>query len=100
MNEELIEKYLGSSQAMTDVLNAYRNIRFELKKMGHTEKSAQKVTKITPILGLNQTAFQYYLKQLKEEMSDLFNLDENTINFIVSQKLEKINSIIPLNDGD
>lgn len=100
MNEELIQNYLGSSQAMTDVLNAYRNIRLELKKLGYTEKTAEKVTQITPLLGLNKTAFDYYYKQLKEELSDLFNLDENTINYYVTQKLEKINSIIPLNDGN
>jgi len=85
---------------MEDVMNAYRNIRFELKKLGHTEESAQRITNITPILGLNKSAFDYYLNLLKEELSELFNLDEKMILFYVRQVLNKIDSIIPLNDGN
>lgn len=81
-------------------MNAYRNIRFELKKLGHTEESAQRITNITPILGLNKSAFDYYLNLLKEELSELFNLDEKMILFYVRQVLNKIDSIIPLNDGN
>ena len=44
---------------MEDVINAYRNIRFELKRLGHTEESAKTVINITPILGLNKSAFDY-----------------------------------------
>jgi hypothetical protein len=33
-------------------------------------------------------------------MSDLFNLDEKMILFYVQQVLNKIDSVIPLNDGD
>jgi len=85
---------------MEDVMNAYRNIRFELKKLGHTEESAQRITNITPILGLNKSAFDYYLNLLKEELSELFNLDEKMILFYVRQVLNKIDSIIPLNNGN
>ena len=81
-------------------MNAYRNIRFELKKLGYTEESAQRITNITPILGLNKSAFDYYLNLLKEELSELFNLDEKMILFYVRQVLNKIDSIIPLNDGN
>ena len=81
-------------------MNAYRNIRFELKRLGHTEESAQRITNITPILGLNKSAFDYYLNLLKEELSELFNLDEKMILFYVRQVLNKIDSIIPLNDGN
>jgi len=85
---------------MEDVINAYRNIRFELKRLGHTEESAKTVINITPILGLNKSSFDYYLNLLKEELSELFNLDEKMILFYVRQVLNKIDSIIPLNDGN
>jgi hypothetical protein len=100
MDEKIVSNYLANSKSMEDVMNAYRNIRFELKKLGYTEESAKRVTNITPILGLNQSAFHYYFEQLKEEMSDLFNLDEKMILFYVQQVLNKIDSVIPLNDGD
>jgi hypothetical protein len=100
MDERVISNYLANSKNMEDVMNAYRNIRFELKKLGHTEESAQRITNITPILGLNKSAFDYYLNLLKEELSELFNLDEKMILFYVRQVLNKIDSIIPLNDGN
>lgn len=100
MDERVISNYLANSKNMEDVMNAYRNIRFELKKLGHTEESAQRITSVTPILGLNKSAFDYYLNLLKEELSELFNLDEKMILFYVRQVLNKIDSIIPLNDGN
>jgi len=100
MDERVISNYLANSKNMEDVMNAYRNIRFELKKLGHTEESAQRITNITPILGLNKSAFDYYLNLLKEELSELFNLDEKMILFYVRQVLNKIDSIIPLNNGN
>ena len=100
MDEKVISKYLANSKNMEDVINAYRNIRFELKRLGHTEESAKTVINITPILGLNKSAFDYYLNLLKEELSELFNLDEKMILFYVRQVLNKIDSIIPLNDGN
>jgi hypothetical protein len=83
MDEKFVSNYLANSKNMEDVMNAYRNIRFELKKLGYTEESAKRVTNITPILGLNQTELQYYLRELKEEMSELFNLDEKMVLFYV-----------------
>ena len=65
MDERVISNYLANSKNMEDVMNAYRNIRFELKKLGHTEESAQRITNITPILGLNKSAFDYYLNLFK-----------------------------------
>mgnify|MGYP000126421939 CR=1 FL=1 len=100
MDEKFVSNYLANSKNMEDVMNAYRNIRFELKKLGYTEESAKRVTNITPILGLNQTELQYYLRELKEEMSELFNLDEKMVLFYVQQVLNKIDSVIPLNDGN
>jgi hypothetical protein len=100
MDEKIISNYLANSKNMEDVINAYRNIRFELKRLGHTEESAKTVINITPILGLNKSAFDYYLNLLKEELTELFNLDEKMILFYVRQVLNKIDSIIPLNDGN
>jgi hypothetical protein len=100
MDEKIISNYLANSKNMEDVINAYRNIRFELKRLGHTEESAKTVINITPILGLNKSAFDYYLNLLKEELSELFNLDEKMILFYVRQVLNKIDSIIPLNNGN
>jgi len=100
MDDKIISNYLANSKNMEDVINAYRNIRFELKRLGHTEESAKTVINITPVLGLNKSAFDYYLNLLKEELSELFNLDEKMILFYVRQVLNKIDSIIPLNDGN
>ena len=98
--KDSISKFLGEDQNMKNVINAYINIRHELKKLGHTEESAQRITNITPILGLNKTAFDYYLKILIEDFEDLFNLDKEKLLFYVRERLNKIDELIPLSDGD
>lgn len=98
--KDSISKFLGEDQNMKNVINAYINIRHELKKLGHTEESAQRISNITPILGLNKTAFDYYLKILIEDFEDLFNLDKEKLLFYVRERLNKIDELIPLNDGD
>lgn len=98
--KDSISKFLGEDQNMKNVINAYINIRHELKKLGHTEESAQRITNITPILGLNKTAFDYYLKILIEDFEDLFNLDKEKLLFYVRERLNKIDELIPLNDGN
>lgn len=95
-----IAKFLGEDQNMKNVINAYINIRHELKKLGHTEETAQRITNITPILGLNKTAFDYYLKSLTEDFEELFNLDKEKLLFYVRERLNKIDELIPLNDVD
>ena len=55
---------------MEDVMNAYRNIRFELKKLGYTEESAQRITSITPILGLNKSDFKDACLLCSEETAE------------------------------
>jgi hypothetical protein len=37
---------------------------------------------------------------LKKELSDMFNLEENDLNLIIHKRLEKINELFPLNDGN
>lgn len=100
MDEKIVSNYLANSKNMENVINAYRSIRFELKRLGHTEESAERVGDITPELVLQNNTFGYYLKELKEEMSELFNLDEKMVIFYVQQVLNKIDSVTPLNNGN
>ena len=72
----------------------------ELKRLGYTEETAAKVSNMTVELFKAHDEFNYYLHMLKKELSDMFNLEENDLNLIIHKRLEKINELFPLNDGN
>lgn len=98
--EKIINKYLEDSFNYSSLFDAYIRIRKELKRLGHTEETASKVSSMTVELFKAQDEFNYYLHMLRKELYDMFNLDENDLNLIIHKKLEKINELFPLNDGN
>ena len=98
--EKIVNKYLDGSFNYSSLFDAYIRIRKELKRLGYTEETAAKVSNMTVELFKAHDEFNYYLHMLKKELSDMFNLDENDLNLIIHKRLEKINELFPLNDGD
>jgi len=98
--EKIVNKYLDGSFNYSSLFDAYIRIRKELKRLGHTEETASKVSSMTVELFKAQDEFNYYLHMLRKELYDMFNLDENDLNLIIHKRLEKINELFPLNDGD
>ncbi len=98
--EKIVNTYLDGSFNYSSLFDAYIRIRKELKRLGHTEETASKVSSMTVELFKAQDEFNYYLHMLRKELYDMFNLDENDLNLIIHKKLEKINELFPLNDGD
>ena len=98
--EKIVNKYLDGSFNYSSLFDAYIRIRKELKRLGHTEETVSKVSSMTVELFKAQDEFNYYLHMLRRELYDMFNLDENDLNLIIHKRLEKINELFPLNDGD
>jgi hypothetical protein len=98
--EKIINKYLENSFNYSSLFDAYIRIRKELKRLGYTEETANKVSSMTVELFKSHDEFNYYLHMLKRELSDMFNLEENELNLIIHKRLEKINELFPLNDGN
>lgn len=98
--DKIVNTYLDGSFNYSSLFDAYIRIRKELKRLGHTEETASKVSSMTVELFKAQDEFNYYLHMLRKELYDMFNLDENDLNLIIHKKLEKINELFPLNDGD
>ncbi len=98
--EKIVNTYLDGSFNYSSLFDAYIRIRKELKRLGHTEETASKVSSMTVELFKSQDEFNYYLHMLRKELYDMFNLDENDLNLIIHKKLEKINELFPLNDGN
>jgi hypothetical protein len=98
--EKIVNKYLDGSFNYSSLFDAYIRIRKELKRLGYTEETAAKVSNMTVELFKAHDEFNYYLHMLKKELSDMFNLEENDLNLIIHKRLEKINELFPLNDGD
>lgn len=98
--DKIVNTYLDGSFNYSSLFDAYIRIRKELKRLGHTEETASKVSSMTVELFKAQDEFNYYLHMLRKELYDMFNLDENDLNLIIHKKLEKINELFPLNDGN
>jgi hypothetical protein len=98
--EKIVNKYLDGSFNYSSLFDTYIRIRKELKRLGYTEETAAKVSNMTVELFKAHDEFNYYLHMLKKELSDMFNLEENDLNLIIHKRLEKINELFPLNDGD
>ncbi len=98
--EKIVNTYLDGSFNYSSLFDAYIRIRKELKRLGHTEETSSKVSSMTVELFKAQDEFNYYLHMLRRELSDMFNLDENDLNLIIHKRLEKINELFPLNDGN
>lgn len=98
--EKIVNKYLDGSFNYSSLFDAYIRIRKELKRLGYTEETANKVSSMTVELFKSHDEFNYYLHMLKRELSDMFNLEENELNLIIHKRLEKINELFPLNDGN
>jgi hypothetical protein len=98
--EKIVNKYLDGSFNYSSLFDAYIRIRKELKRLGYTEETAAKVSNMTVELFKAHDEFNYYLHMLKKELSDMFNLEENDLNLIIHKRLEKINELFPLNDGN
>jgi hypothetical protein len=98
--EKIVNKYLDGSFNYSSLFDAYIRIRKELKRLGYTEGTAAKVSNMTVELFKAHDEFNYYLHMLKKELSDMFNLEENDLNLIIHKRLEKINELFPLNDGN
>jgi hypothetical protein len=98
--EKIVNKYLDGSFNYSSLFDAYIRIRKELKRLGYTEETAAKVSNMTVELFKAHDEFNYYSHMLKKELSDMFNLEENDLNLIIHKRLEKINKLFPLNDGN
>jgi hypothetical protein len=98
--EKIVNKYLDGSFNYSSLFDTYIRIRKELKRLGYTEETAAKVSNMTVELFKAHDEFNYYLHMLKKELSDMFNLEENDLNLIIHKRLEKINELFPLNDGN
>ncbi len=98
--DKIVNTYLDSSFNYSSLFDAYIRIRKELKRLGHTEETASKVSSVTTELFKAKDEFNYYVHKVKKELEGMFNLDENELNLILSKRLSKINELFPLNDGD
>jgi len=96
---ELVNDYLNNSPIMAEIIDAYIRIRKELKRLGHTEKSIEKVTKVTLELFKAQDLFYSNQIRLRRKIEEIFNVDETVVNELIQDRLTKINELIPLNNG-
>jgi hypothetical protein len=101
MYEKLLDKYLQNSVTWQNVKEAYIAIRSELKSLGYSEETLERVDHISAELVKQQLIFGHELKQLRKEFKSIFGLDDHErVSVYLENKIKPINDLFPLNDVD
>lgn len=99
--QKLFDKLLEKSITFNRLKDAYIAIRLELKRLGHTEKTINRVDQITPELHRQQLIFESQLRQLKKELKSWTGFDDfQWVTVYIQHKMKPLNDLFPLNDGD
>lgn len=98
--EELISQYVSNSGYMKRLIDAYIAIRIELKNLGYTEETAEKVSEISPKLHSAYVEFNDTLRLLRNNVEEFFGIDNWQPYNTIKNRLDQLNELFPLNDVD
>lgn len=96
----MISQYVATSGYMKRLVDAYIEIRIALKDLGHTEETAKKVGMISPELHRAQLEFTDSYTSLKNNVREFFGIDNWEPYNTIKDRLNQLNELFPLNDGD
>lgn len=98
---EMWQRFIDNSSTTRKFLDNYVELRKALKGLGHTEKSIAKITNPTRELMILHTIHNSLQDALYRDLKS-FGFDISWGDYIVYliPKLNKIDELIPLNDGD
>jgi hypothetical protein len=98
--EEMISQYVATSGYMKRLVDAYIEIRIALNDLGYTEKTAEKVDIISPELHRAHLEFTDAYRSLKNIVEEFFGIDNWEPYNTIKDRLNQLNELFPLNDGD
>lgn len=96
----MISQYVATSGYMKRLVDAYIEIRIALRDLGHTEETAKKVSIISPELNNAHLEFSDALRSLKNNVEEFFGIDNWQPYNTIKDRLDQLNELFPLNDGD
>ena len=98
---EVWKKFIEETSLTPEILEKYLQIRLLLKELGHTEKSAERISSGPPRLFELRAEIAHLVNEVKKHLYKYgFQIPEEEFFLYFQSKMNKIDSLIPLNDGN
>jgi hypothetical protein len=101
MNMEIWKKFIEESSMTSEIMEKYLAIRLLLKELGHTQKSIERIRTGPPRLFELRAEISHLMNETKKKLRK-YGLEVSDEDFLLyfQSKMDKIDSLTPLNDGD
>jgi hypothetical protein len=101
MNMEIWKKFIEESSMTSEIMEKYLAIRFLLKELGHTQKSIERIRTGPPRLFELRAEISHLMNEVKKKIRKYgFEVSDEDFLLYFQSKMDKIDSLTPLNDGD
>ena len=98
---ETWKKFIEDLSMTPEILEKYLAIRILLKELGHTEKSIQSIRTGPPRLFELRADIAHLMNEVKKKIRKYgFEVSDEDFLLYFQSKMDKIDSLIPLNDGN
>jgi hypothetical protein len=98
---ETWKKFIEDLSMTPEILEKYLSIRLLLKELGHTEKSIQSIRTGPPRLFELRADIAHLMNEVKKKIRKYgFEVSDEDFLLYFQSKMDKIDSLIPLNDGN
>jgi hypothetical protein len=98
---ETWKKFIEDLSMTPEILEKYLAIRLLLKELGHTEKSIQSIRTGPPRLFELRADIAHLMNEVKKKIRKYgFEVSDEDFLLYFQSKMDKIDSLIPLNDGN
>ena len=98
---EVWKKFIEESSLTPEILEKYLQIRLLLKELGHTEKSAERISSGPPRLFELRAEISHLMNETKKKLRKYgFEVSDEDFLLYFQSKMDKIDSLTPLNDGN
>lgn len=98
---EVWKKFIEESSETQELLEKYLEVRLLLKELGHTEESAKKIRQGPQRLFELRSEIAMIAESLRRNLLRYgFKVPNEELTLYFQSKMNKIDSLIPLNDGN
>jgi hypothetical protein len=98
---EIWKKFIEDLSMTPEILEKYLAIRLLLKELGHTEKSIQTIRTGPPRLFELKADIAHLMNEVKKKIRKYgFEVSDEDFLLYFQSKMDKIDLLIPLNDGN
>lgn len=98
---EVWKKLIEESSETQELLEKYLEVRLLLKELGHTEESATRIRQGPQRLFELKTEISMIVDSLRRKLKRFgFQVSDEELTLYFQSKMNKIDSLIPLNDGN